>query len=78
MVKATNGDHVMNTNVGSIDRMVRVVLGVVLLSAVFFLEGSLRWFGLIGLVLLLTAAVGLCPIYKVLGINTCPAAHKRP
>jgi len=66
----------MNTNVGSIDRTLRIVLGIALLSAVFFVEGSLRWLGLIGLVPLLTAAFGLCPIYAMLGINTCAAVHK--
>ncbi len=66
----------MNTNVGSIDRVVRVVLGLALLSAFFLLAGPLRWLALAGLVLLLTAAFGLCPLYSVLGINTCPAVHK--
>lgn len=76
MVKTTNGDHVMNSNVGSIDRAVRVVLGLALLSAFFLLEGSLRWVGLAGVVLLLTAAVSFCPLYRVLGINTSPTVPK--
>jgi len=66
----------MNTNVGSVDRALRVVVGIGLLSTVFWVEGSLRWFGLIGLVPLLTAAVGFCPLYAVLGMNTCGARHK--
>ncbi len=66
----------MNANVGSVDRAVRVVLGLVLLSAFFLLAGPLRWLALAGLVLLLTAAFGLCPLYSVLGINTCPAGDK--
>jgi Protein of unknown function (DUF2892) len=66
----------MNTNVGSIDRAVRVILGLALLSAVFLLEGPVRWVGLIGLVLLLTAAFGVCPLYTVLGIKTCPTVNK--
>ena len=66
----------MNTNVGSIDRVVRLVLGLALLSAFFLLAGPLRWLGLVGVVLLLTAAFGLCPLYSVLGINTRPTAHK--
>ena len=68
----------MNTNVGSIDRVIRVVLGLGLLSAVFWLEGSVRWFGLIGLVPLFTAIFSFCPLYTVLGIRTCPAAPQRP
>jgi len=66
----------MNSNVGSIDRAVRVVLGLALLSAFFLLEGSLRWVGLAGVVLLLTAAVSFCPLYRVLGINTSPTVPK--
>jgi len=66
----------MNTNVGSIDRAVRVVVGLALLSLLFLLTGSARWFGLIGLVPLGTAAFGFCPLYTVLGISSCPAAHK--
>ena len=68
----------MNTNVGSIDRVIRVVLGLGLLSTVFWLEGSVRWFGLIGLVPLLTGVFSFCPLYTVLGIRTCPTAPQKP
>lgn len=64
----------MNTNVGTADRVIRVILGLALLSAIVFLDGKERWFGLIGLVPLLTAAVKFCPLYTVFGIRTCPAA----
>jgi hypothetical protein len=67
----------MNTNVGSIDRVSRVVLGLALLSAFFLLAGPLRWVGLAGVVLLLTAAFSFCPLYRVLGINTSPTTPKR-
>jgi hypothetical protein len=67
----------MNTNVGSIDRIVRVVLGLALLSTFFLLEGPLRWLGLAGLVLLLTAAFSFCPLYRLLGVNTSPTVPKR-
>ncbi|MGA2710727.1 MAG: DUF2892 domain-containing protein [Steroidobacteraceae bacterium] len=66
----------MNINVGSIDRVVRVVLGLALLSAFFLLEGSLRWVGLAGVVLLLTAAFSFCPLYRMLGINTSRTVPK--
>ena len=65
----------MSINVGSIDRVVRVMVGIAMLSAIFWLDGSIRWFGLIGLVPLLTAAVGFCPLYTMLGVNTCGARH---
>ena len=63
----------LNTNVGTADRIIRVILGLALLSAIFVLDGKERWFGLIGIVPLLTAAVRFCPLYTVLGIRTCPA-----
>lgn len=62
----------MMNNVGGLDRVLRVVLGLVLLSLLFVLEGSARWFGLIGLVPLTTALLGWCPAYTLFGINTCP------
>jgi hypothetical protein len=63
----------MKTNVGGIDKIARILLGVILLSLVVVLEGGARWLGLIGLVPLLTALVGYCPLYTVLGVSTCAA-----
>jgi hypothetical protein len=61
-------------NVGAADRVVRVILGIALL-AFFFLapDSPWRWVGLIGIVPLLTAAIGSCPLYTILGLSTCPA-----
>jgi hypothetical protein len=61
----------MTTNVGGIDRMLRIAAGVVLLALGAF--GPLGWWGLIGLVPLGTALLGSCPLYTLLGLNTCPA-----
>jgi hypothetical protein len=61
----------LNTNIGAADRAIRVILGLALLSAIFLLDGKERWFGLIGIVPLLTAAVKVCPLYTVLGLRTC-------
>jgi hypothetical protein len=58
----------MNKNVGSVDRIVRIVAGLGLLSLVFV--GPQTLWGLIGLVPLFTAAVNWCPLYTVLGMNT--------
>lgn len=66
----------MKANVGNIDRALRVILGIGLLSLIFLLEGESRWFGLIGIVPLLTAAMAFCPLYAVLGIDTCPATTR--
>ena len=62
----------MKVNIGSADKVVRIVVGLALLSLIFLLEGNARWFGLIGLVPLLTAFMGFCPLYTLLGMNTCP------
>jgi hypothetical protein len=60
----------MNANVGGIDRTLRVVAGLGLLALVFVLQGSARWWGVVGLVLLLTGAVSFCPLYRLLGFDT--------
>jgi hypothetical protein len=59
----------MKTNEGKTDRIVRVVLGVILLSLT--VVGPQTLFGLAGLVPLITGAVGFCPLYKILGLSTC-------
>ncbi|PWS39177.1 DUF2892 domain-containing protein [Falsiroseomonas bella] len=64
----------MTTNVGGIDRVLRIVAGLVLLALGAF--GPLGWWGLVGLVPLGTALVGFCPLYPLLGINTCPAGKR--
>lgn len=62
----------MKINVGSADRIVRILAGVGLLSLLFLLEGNARWFGLIGIVPLATAAMRSCPLYSIFGMSTCP------
>ncbi|MBI5424422.1 MAG: DUF2892 domain-containing protein [Opitutae bacterium] len=58
----------MKTNVGFIDRIVRIILGCAILGAGYYFKS---WWGLVGAVPLLTAAFGFCPAYLPLGINTC-------
>ena len=60
------------SNVGSLDRLLRVVAGIVLV-ALFFIypDAGWRWFTLIGIVPLVTGLMGSCPLYSILGINTC-------
>lgn len=67
----------MKQNVGTTDKVVRLVLAVVLFSLIFFIQGNLRWIGLLGLVPLITALVGSCPLYILLGLNTCPISKKK-
>jgi len=59
-------------NVGQTDRMIRGVIGVLLLIAFFMTTGGWTWLLLVaGGVLVATAALGTCPPYALLGINTC-------
>ncbi|MGR3795187.1 YgaP family membrane protein [Vannielia sp. SX4] len=60
-------------NVGRIDRLIRLAAGIVLLVLAFTaLNGAWAWIaGIVGLVMLGTAAIGYCPPYSLLGINTC-------
>lgn len=60
---------VFPNNEATIDRALRVLAGVVLLSLVFV--GPKTLWGLVGLVPLLTGAIGSCPLYTVLGFSTC-------
>ena len=66
----------MSMNVGSVDKIVRIIAGIGLLSLFFFLEGNAKWLGLIGLVPLATGLVGYCPLYSLLGLSTCRARAK--
>ncbi len=61
-------------NVGSVDRVLRIVVGLVLISLVFV--GPRTAWGWMGIVPLLTAVVGICPLYSLLGVKTCPAEPK--
>lgn len=63
----------MTQNVGSIDKVVRTIVGIGLLSLLFVVEGNARWWGLVGLIPLFTVITGWCPAYSVLGVNTCRA-----
>jgi Protein of unknown function (DUF2892) len=60
----------MKLNVGGIDRILRIVAGLVLIALAF--TGTIGLWGYIGVVPLLTGAVGFCPVYPLLGMNTCP------
>lgn len=61
----------MNANVGSADKIVRLVMALVLFSLFFVLPGDQKWFGLVGFVPLLTGLMNWCPLYTMFGINTC-------
>jgi len=62
----------MSTNVGSVDRILRIVVGIALLAFAFMSTSPYAWIGYIGIVPIVTAAIGWCPAYTLLGIQTCP------
>lgn len=61
----------MVRNEGTVDRVIRIALGVVLLSLVFV--GPATWLGWFGLVPLATGLTGFCPLYRLIGVRTCAA-----
>lgn len=60
----------MTANVGGLDRVLRAVLGIVLIGLT--LAGMIGWWGWIGVVPLATAFLRFCPFYPLIGMNTCP------
>lgn len=66
---STGGDH-MKKNVGHLDRIIRIVLGVAVLSLFFFINGSWKWISLLGIVLIFTGTINFCPLYLPFGIST--------
>jgi hypothetical protein len=59
----------MKTNVGTVDRVIRLIAGVVLIGLT--LTGTIGMWGWIGVVPLATSLFGYCPAYPLLGMNTC-------
>ena len=59
----------MTTNVGTIDRALRALVGLALIAAT--LAGAIGVWGWIGVVPLATAVVGFCPAYRIVGLSTC-------
>lgn len=58
----------MNANIGNTDRIIRIVVGLALLSLVFV--GPQTMWGLVGLIPLGTAFIRFCPLYTLIGMNT--------
>ena len=63
----------MSANVGGMDRILRVLAGVVLLALT--VTGQIGVWGWIGVVPLATGLFKFCPLYRVLGLNTCPLSR---
>ena len=58
----------MEINVGSTERLLRIIVGVVIIGLGLYFQS---WWGLVGLIPLLTGLFRFCPLYKMLGMNTC-------
>jgi len=66
--------NLLKNNVGKIDRVVRIVVGVLLVGNVFY--GLMTPIGWIGLILIITGIAGICPAYSLMGVSTKSAAEK--
>ena len=63
----------MDKNIGMLDRIVRVIIGIVLIAYAIplgFPVTNWNWFGWIGVIPLITGLVGTCPVYSLLGFTT--------
>jgi hypothetical protein len=68
----------METNIGPIDRAIRVIIGLVLIAyaiPIGFPETGWNWLGWIGFVPIVTAAIGFCPLYRLIGMTTLQHPH---
>lgn len=64
----------MSRNLGPIDRIIRIVIGAALLYfALFASQNGYNWLGWIGVVPIITALMGYCPLYAILGVSTFSA-----
>jgi hypothetical protein len=59
-----------SVNVGTIDRALRIIVGLALLALIFV--GPKTWWGLVGIIPLATGLLRTCPAYSLLGMSTCP------
>jgi len=70
-----NPRSVMKANVGGIDRILRYLVGLALLGAGLYFKS---WWGLVGLLPILTATVRFCPAYLPFGLSTCALPEAKP
>jgi len=63
----------MKKNMGNTDRVLRMILSIVIAGVGYYYKS---WWGLLAFVPLVTAITGFCPLYRLLGINTCATGDK--
>lgn len=69
----------MTKNVGSVDKILRIIIGLVLIAYAIplgFSNTGWNWVGWIGVIPLATAFMGNCPLYSIVGVSTCPMEKK--
>ena len=65
----------MKRNIGTIDRMLRILVGVILIALAA--TGTVGWWGWLGVIPLLTGLFSTCPAYSILSVNTCPLKSRK-
>ena len=65
----------MNPNVGTADRVARILAGLVLIALAA--TGTVGWWGWLGVVPLATGLLRFCPLYPLLGISSCPLSSRK-
>lgn len=66
--------NLFKNNVGKIDQIIRIVVGIILIGNVFYaLQHPVGW---LGVILIVTGIIGKCPLYSLLGINTKSMSEK--
>ncbi|PCH63792.1 MAG: hypothetical protein COC09_04715 [Gammaproteobacteria bacterium] len=60
-------------NIGKLDTSIRIILALVIFGAGYYYQS---WWGLVGLIPLITASISWCPLYSFIGIKTCRVAPK--
>ena len=65
----------MKSNVGGIDRLARIIAGLVLIALT--LTGTIGVWGWLGVIPLVTGVLQFCPLYTLLGMNTCPMQDRQ-
>ena len=58
----------MKPNIGKTDKIVRIILALLIAAVGIYLKS---WWGLLAIVPLVTALISFCPVYKIVGLNTC-------
>ena len=58
----------MKSNIGKTDKIIRIILAIAIAAVGIYFKS---WWGLVAMVLFLTAVISFCPVYKILGLNSC-------